>query len=162
MNARTYAVLIAASILVGCSATTEKSTGNDQRQDRGKPDAYASRVSSISPGHCRIVGTLVGIDSTLSQAGPCSKAPCVGLVRIDSVLGYGSAFGRPLARGTEIDVHFAFTLAPTTSDLFPNMTRRLPGLQVGSQFGADVEARNEPGMGGYRVSYLIQEYRKMN
>jgi hypothetical protein len=162
VNARTYAVLITVSILLGCSAHTEKSVRNDQRTDSKQPGVISAQESRVPPGHCRIIGTLVGIDSTLVHGGPCSKAPCRGLVRVDSILGYGSAFGSPLALKEEINVHFAFTLAATSKDLFPNMTERLPGLEIGARFEADVESRNEPGMGERRASYIIQEYTKMN
>ena len=49
-----------------------------------------------------------------SGVGPCSKPPCRATVLVDSVLGYGSSFGAPLAAGRSIRAEFTFTLAATT------------------------------------------------
>ena len=160
MIVRPFAVLIATMTVLGCSGHTEKSVRGDHQQESGHPMAIVARQTSVPPGYCRIIGTLVSVDSTLEQMGPCSKAPCRGVVRVDSILGYGSAFGGPLAVKQQIDVQFTFTLAATTEDLFPTMTERLPGLHIGDRFETDVESRNEPGMRMRPVSYVIQQYRK--
>ena len=108
------------------------------------------------------MGTLVSVDSTLDGSGPCSKAPCRGTIRVDSIVGYGSAFGSPLSLNQQIEAHFTFTLAPTTKYLFPNTTLALPGLTVGEKFQADVESRKEMGIGARNISYDIQDYQKLN
>jgi hypothetical protein len=103
----------------------------------------------LAPNQCRLVGTVVAIDSTFTTADPddpCAKAPCRATVRIETVLGYGPAFLRPLANGEEIPVTFMFTLAPT-QDLVANLSRSYPGLRLGAKFLADVEAREAPAIG---------------
>lgn len=120
--------------------------------DREVEDSQSQKVTAdqklarpgepIPPNTCRIVGTIVGIDSTLERSNssdPCSKVPCRAAVRVDSILGYGQAFGRPLSRGEKISVKFVFTLSPT-KDLIPNMSEFYPGLHVGSIFLANVES----------------------
>lgn len=101
--------------------------------------------NSIPPGSCRISGTIIGIDSTLDlsdPAQPCAKVPCNADVRIDSVLGYGSAFGTPVVQGKEYKMHFVFTLSPTSKELFPLMNTAYPGLHTGSSFIADIKRQD--------------------
>ena len=87
--------------------------------------------------------------------------PCRGIVRIDSILGYGSSFGNPLAVGQRVNVHFAFALAPTTKDLFPNMTETYPGLELNSRFRADVESPPEINTSADRIFYQVYDYVKL-
>lgn len=155
-------VFVLAMSLFACSAQTDKTVRNEQTGNQGYRQSIPPQHSAIAPGRCRILGTLVGVDSTLEGGGPCSKAPCRGFVRVDSILGYGSAFGKPLVVTKVVNVRFAFTLAATTKDLFPTMTERLPGLEVGARFQADLESQNEIGSGGRNTSYAIQEYQKIN
>ncbi len=110
--------------------------------------------NSVSPNHCRIVGTVVAVDSTLDVADslqshrdvpPCTKVPCNADVRIDSILGYGSAFGNPVVQEKIYRMHFVFTLAATSKELFPSMKEVYPGLIVGSSFIADIERQSVRG-----------------
>jgi hypothetical protein len=153
---------IALACFMACSAQTDRATRSEGRLQQSTQMPIVDRQVRIAPGRCRIVGTLVAIDSVLEKGGPCSKAPCRGFVRVDSVLGYGAAFGNPVAVSERVDVRFAFTLAPMSKELFPNMTEQLPGLQIGTRFQADLESQNEFGNGERRVSYLVQEYKKLN
>lgn len=162
MNLRMVIVSLAASTLFGCAAQQQQASRGEENASLSQHRVVSDRPSTVAPGRCRIVGTLVAVDSTLEQSGPCSKAPCRGTVRVDSVLGYGSAFGNPLAPGNAISVHFAFTLSFTSEELFPTMTQRLPGLAVGSKFQADVESRLTPAPGQEGGSYVIQGYQKLN
>ncbi len=162
MKVKPFFFIVAASCMTACSARVDKTTRSENKEQQVHQAPIADQHDHIAPGRCRIVGTVMSIDSTLEEGGPCSEAPCRAIVRVDSVLGYGSAFGNPIAVTVQIPVRFAFTLAPTTKDLFPNMTERLPGLQVGAKFQTDLEARKEMGMGERHVSYLIQEYKKLN
>ncbi len=96
----------------------------------------------IPPNHCRIRGTIITIDSTLTITDfsqPCAKVPCNAEVRIDSILGYGSAFGNPVVQGAQHVMHFVFTLSPTSKKLFPSMKEEYPGMTIGSSFIADIE-----------------------
>lgn len=142
---KVYAVVIA-FILLGCSGSGDPPETAENQSENTQPSASVPiqtiAESNISPNHCRIIGTIVAIDETLTSldsSNPCSKAPCRATVRIESVIGYGSAFGAPLATGRDIEVSFRFTLNPT-KDLIPNMTEDYPGLQVNSRFLADVES----------------------
>jgi hypothetical protein len=155
MRIRPFLAIVVLTGLAACASQSDKSV----RDEGQKPRPIAAQGERIAPGKCRMVGTLTSIDTTLEATGPCSKAPCRATVRVDSVLGYGSAFGAPVAVAAQIAVHFAFTVAPTTSDLFPNMTERLPGLQVGSKFQTDIESRLEMGSTGNRPTYLIYDYK---
>src|SRR5512135_3353036 len=83
-------------VLAGCAARADRTTRDDKPQEKGIPTG--EQGLRISPGHCRIIGTVIFIDTALASSGPCSKAPCRTIVRVDSVLGYGSAFGNPVAR----------------------------------------------------------------
>ena len=150
-------------LAVGCSDQTKKTVKDETAPDKNlprRPDMDQQVV--VAPQRCRIVGTLVGINQELLKEGngPCSKVPCRGVVRIDSILGYGSSFGNPLAIGQRVNIHFAFTLAPTTKELFPNMTETYPGLEVNSRFQADVESMPDMNTPTDRVLYQVYGYSK--
>ena len=123
-------------MLISCrSSKQEKQDGSAQQ-----PIPFVEN-KLIAPGHCRIVGTIVHIHSILvltDKTSPCSKAPCLASVRVDSIIGYGSSFIEPLSAGDTVFIKFMFTLSPTTKELFPDMTELYPGLSMGSQFVADV------------------------
>ena len=96
-------------------------------------------LSDISPGTAEIVGTITEIEpisSNSNMTGPCSKAPCIALVKVLSAR-YGAAFPQ-LVMGKEIRINFRLTLEKTTKELFPNMKEEYPGLKVGDQFTAIV------------------------
>jgi hypothetical protein len=80
------------------------------------------------------------------------------MVLVDSILGYGSAFGNPIAAGRQINVRFEFTTAPTTKALFPTMDVRLPGVSVGTRIRTDLESRLEMGDSGGGTGYAIHGY----
>jgi hypothetical protein len=95
----------------------------------------------LPPNTCRVRSTVVAIDTSFTDASssdPCAKFPCKATVRIDEVVGYGSAFDRTLSAGQTVTVTFAYTLVPTRLT-YPDMKPGLPGLEVGSSFIADVE-----------------------
>ena len=95
--------------------------------------------SDVAPSTAKIVGTITEIEPISMESnpnGPCSKAPCVALVKVSSAV-YGAAFP-PLVMGKEIRIKFRFTLEKTTKELFPNMEEEYPGLKVGDEFTAVV------------------------
>ncbi len=97
------------------------------------------KVSDISPGTAKIVGTITEIEPVSNNSNPtnpCSKAPCIALVKVSSAR-YGAAFPQ-LVMGKEIRIKFRFTLAKSTKELFPNMEEEYPGLKVGDEFTAIV------------------------
>ncbi len=104
-----------------------------------------------APGTCKIVATVETIDKTLkgtSEKDPCGKAPCMATIKIDSVLGYGSAFPTVLGLGKRLTVRFAHSLNPT-KDVWPEIQPPLPGLRVGAKFealinGASLMGKTEP------------------
>lgn len=154
-------LLLVLVLVAGCSDQTKKTVKEETAPDKNlprRPDMDQQVI--VAPQRCRIVGTLVGINQDLLKEGngPCTKVPCRGIVRIDSILGYGSAFGNPLAIGQRVHMHFAFTLAPTTKDLFPNMTETYPGLDINSRFQADVESVPEMNTSADIVRYRVYGY----
>ncbi len=110
-------------------------------------------MDDIAPNEARIRGTITAIYEERSGSGPCAQAPCAATVRVDSVLGYGSAFPRPISRGEHLDVRFAFTLAPT-AELDMNLDDSYPGLELGSSFRADVQGQMSPG----GPSFVVYSY----
>ncbi len=117
---------------------------------------------TIAPNKCRIIGTVVAIDSTLRSSdptNPCSKVPCRAIVRVDSILGYGPAFLKPLSEGEKIPVTFVFTTGPT-KNLFPNMTQSYPGVRAGSKILADLEAQERlRADNANSISFVIYGYK---
>jgi len=109
---------------------------------------------------CRIVATVLSVDSSLAAGSPddpCTKAPCRAMVRIDSVLGYGSAFPLPFTPGQVIRTRFSFTLSPTAV-LLPSVKPPLPGLAAGSHFKTDVRSTERPGQAGADQIFVIDSY----
>lgn len=115
--------------------------------------------ASVSPNACKIIGTVIRIDSVLSvdTASPCSKVPCSAVVRVEEVISCGVGFGSRLNNGNEIEIYFALTLSPINNELFPNLDLKLPGLKVGSKFMAEVESRKMPMKKG--MAFLVYDYR---
>jgi hypothetical protein len=124
----------------------------------GRAVAHAKLPPQIAPSHCRLVGTIVSIDTTRSPnpQDPCAKAPCKAKVKITKILGYGAGFTSPLAEGREVEMTFTFTLAPTTKDLFPNLIATYPGLKTGDTFQADIQAQVK--MGEEKPSLVVMGY----
>ena len=149
--------LISLLVLFSCNSTHQKK----EQVSAGQPQKASSLkigARDIPPGHCRIIGTIVSIDAiqkTGNADDPCSQAPCQAVVRVDSVLGYGQGFIKPLAKSKEFLAIFKFTLRQT-KDLFKNMTKTYPGLEVGSKFLANVEAHAL--IGTKTINYLIYGY----
>jgi hypothetical protein len=91
--------------------------------------------SKIPPGHAKIVGIIIEIEPVSDSSilnDPCSKAPCIALVKISSAV-YGAAFPS-FSKDDEIRIKFLYTLEKTTKELFPNMEEIYPGLKVGLEF----------------------------
>lgn len=144
------------SILVILSTLVLLGNGCGAEQQQQVPPRPAD-MGRIAPGQVRILGHVVTVDSTLSDQSddPCSRAPCTATVRVDSILGYGSGFPRPLSRGEEIRVRFGFTLGPT-EDVIPSLEESYPGLEPGDWFWADV--RGQPAMGPGNSQFIVYGY----
>ncbi len=126
-------LLVLAMIVASC-----RSTLDDRRE---APKSLPIPPAGLPPDVCRILGTVVRIDSTMksSYAGdPCSKAPCNALVRVDSVLGYGSSFPVVVSTGSVIKTRFTFTVAPT-DQVLPDVKPPYPGVAPGSRIRTDLK-----------------------
>jgi hypothetical protein len=60
-----------------------------------------------------------------------------------------------LYKGQDLEVNFKFTLKPT-EEIAPDLELGLPGLQVGNEFIADLEA--VPILGQNRKEYVVYRY----
>jgi hypothetical protein len=90
-----------------------------------------ARQSSIAPSRCRILGTVVESDTLITRPYPLC------LVRIDSVLGYGSSFGMPLSEGQNVQVYIvAFARDPARA---PADTLGHPVIFAGSKLKGELE-----------------------
>jgi hypothetical protein len=118
----TILVTTTSILLLNCSSPKENKTLSE---------------SEIPPGHAQLVGVISKIEPISDDAsltGPCSKAPCIALVKVTSAV-YGASFPQ-LVMNKDIRVKFQFTLEKTTKDLFPNMREEYPGLKEGQEFTA--------------------------
>lgn len=122
-------------------------------------------VSDVDPGQVRVAGTVARIDTSRANrtanrpADSCTEHACYATIRIDSVLGYGSGFPRPLSPGDTLRARFAFTLAP--SDIArPDIVERLPGLEEGDAFRADLRVESAPGA-DEESTFVVYEYTRM-
>lgn len=148
---------LVAVLIASCSSSRQEQSAAETSE---KEKAMVHEGQRIPPNHCRVVGTVVAVKPDLKGSGandPCGKAPCIATVKIDSVLGYGSAFGSSLGSGKEIEVRFTHTLSPT-KEVLPEINPPLPGLAVGSQFQADVRASAV--MGAPQVVFSVDGYTK--
>jgi len=121
-----FIIIVASCLSFNCHKEVTKDENAPKIE---KPD-------TIPPGHAQITGSIIEIEpisNNGNSSGPCSKAPCVAKVKIESIQ-YGAGF--PALSSKEVKIRFAFTLSPTTKDLFPNMDESYPGLRVGDDFSA--------------------------
>ena len=133
-----FFIITGVLFLIGC----HKEVTKDERVPK------MEKQDTIPPGHAQITGRIIEIDPISdngSSSGPCSKAPCTAKVKIESIK-YGAGF--PVLSSKEVKIRFAFTLSPTTKDLFPNMEESYPGLKVGDDFSALAASRESVGETG--------------
>ncbi|MCL5030911.1 MAG: hypothetical protein M1480_18035 [Bacteroidetes bacterium] len=120
---------------------------------------------NIPPGQCRVEAQVMKIDSLLSgNSGndPCSKSPCIAWIKIKNIIGYGAG-SSTLNIGDTLKTKFAFTLAPTTKEIFPKLIENLPGLTEGSSFEADIQLLpSNPSSKNKEKIYLIYGYERIN
>ena len=151
--------MLSGSLLVGCGASKPDS-GRAAEIQAAKERMAMDPGPGIPPGNAKIVATIVSINTTMKGTGgkdPCGTSPCIATVRIDSVLGYGSAFPKTFSAGETITMKFANTLRPTAKD-FPDVKPALPGLSVGSKFVALVNGQMT--MGQTDPAYVVYGYEK--
>ncbi len=146
-----YLPLLFVFLCCACGSTKQEMTKQEVRP-------FAKLPQQIPPSHCRISGTISTIDSTRSPdtQSPCAKVPCKAKVKVNKIFGYGSGFTNPLTEGSEVEMTFAFTLAPTTKELFPNLDARYKGLKQGDTFQADVQLQQR--LGDSAPSLVVMSY----
>lgn len=137
------------------SAAEGGTSGAAQYPDSGL--VAPTEMDDIGPNEARVHATVTAIYDERASSGPCAEAPCRATIRIDSLLGYGSAFPRPLSKGEHLEVQFAFTLADT-DELDLNVDRSYPGLSAGEAFWADLQGRSVPG----GMSFSVHRYYRAN
>ena len=155
-------LFVAAALPYACKTTQEEKSETSQTS-RGatietNPRPTRNASLHIPPDHCRVVATVIRIEPIVEETNdknPCSRFPCRAIVRIDSLVGYGSAFPYPLAPGQQIPVTFALTLGPT-KETFPRIFPPLPGLPISATFIADV--RGSFALGETNPSFSIVMY----
>ena len=160
---RTWIGLVAAAGLVSAvlhtSCTPPRTRAPASRDTTSLPTAPSPDQNLIPPNACRILATVVAIDTSLdreSLTDPCSKFYCKAAIRIDSVQGYGSAFVRPLNAGDVVPITFLYTLAPSRR-AYPDMKPELPGLDRGDSFVADIDGGGV-GIGGIALGFTVGTY----
>jgi hypothetical protein len=132
-----FSVLLSGMLLISCG-TSKEERGHSDDSRVVKEHMVIHAPVPIPPNNCRVIATIESIEKTFEGANdkdPCGKAPCLATVRIDSVLGFGSAFPSSMSAGKIIRVRFALTLN-STKEILPEVLPALPGLSVGSRFEA--------------------------
>lgn len=115
-------LVLISTFLFACRSSQQETIKREERKEVQKPPDVGHMVP---PGHCRILATVVSISDMLSSRpdDPCAKTPCRATIKIDKVIGYGSAFNAPLSEGSQFEVKFRSTVGD---------------LKVGSKFQADM------------------------
>lgn len=138
------------SILISCKETKETTTLNE-------PAKEGSQVSELASNEAFISGRIVSVSQERDTDGPCSKAPCVAEVKVESISNKGKLF-RLDNMDEIIKVNFSYTLSPTET-IFPSMQKHYPGLVMKDQFEAKIQSRislNDV------ITYTIRDYTKLH
>ena len=147
-------------LVFACSTEKNKSTETAEKQmDPPKHQLYPKEV--ISVGKCRLEGTVVEIlepTGKENKEDPCSKYPCVAKIKIDKIIGYGSAFPAVFHSEQIISVKFSGTLMPSAV-VDPESGQKLPGLEKGDSFKADISSMQAMGEKSIQT-FLIFDYHK--
>lgn len=134
------------STLISCKETKEATSLKEETQ-----------VSGLASNEAFISGRIVSISPERDADGPCSKAPCVAEVKVESISNKGKLF-RLDNMEEIIKVNFSYTLSPTET-IFPSMQKHYPGLVLKDQFEAKVQSRislNDV------ITYTIRDYTKLH
>ncbi len=86
-------------LIFGNCTHLPKNSGIKSKQEKISTKQIPSKITRIPPNTCRVKATVVELDSLESiphSTKPCEIAPCTGIIRIDSIIGYGSGFGSSL------------------------------------------------------------------
>jgi hypothetical protein len=155
-----FALFLAVFFVSSCGTSKQEGSRTEEVKAAKERMIMNTPPPPIAPGTCKVVAIVELIDKTLigmSANDPCSKAPCSATVKIDSILGYGSAFPKPLVVGQSLRVRFAHTLSPT-KEMFPDIKPALPGLRATEKFEALISGSET--VGNSEPSYTIYAYEK--
>ena len=86
-------------LIFGNCTHLPKNSGIKSKQDKISTKQFLSKITRIPPNTCRVKATVVELDSSKLipySTKPCEIAPCTRIIRIDSIIGYGSDFGSSL------------------------------------------------------------------
>ena len=120
----------------------------------------ANMQTKIPPSAAKIEGKIISIEPVNSDyTGPCGKYPCVANVKLESIE-YGAAFP-VLTVGKEFKMKFNYTLVKTTKEMFPELEKSYPGLEVGNKFTAIV-SHSVKMKGSNQPEFEISSYSKNN
>ena len=148
-------------LIFGNCTHLPKISGIKSKQDKISTKQFLSKITRIPPNTCRVKATVVELDSLElipHSSKPCEIAPCTGIIRIDSIIGYGSDFGSSLVLNVKIPVRFLFTAGPT-KEVYPDSKKDLPGLSKNVSFTADINSINVISVSGEALhEYIIGEY----
>lgn len=153
-------IVLLSLLMVFCSSPQTKAETDENGAKNQVLRQAGKKQDQIPAAHCRISGTVVAIDEQLaskSNTDPCSKAPCMATISVDSVYGFGPGFSGSVSVGMTIEVTFPFTLG-STELLDIKTEKHLPGLEKDDRFMADMESRQ---VFGGATSYIIFTYDKL-
>jgi hypothetical protein len=131
-------IIISALFLFSCQATRNEGKGDNSSPGQAESKIPNANYSKIAPNHCRILATVVAIDSALASGN--ADDPC-------ALLGYGSGFPGTLSKGEQISVQFRFSTAPS-AEILPGLPHKYPGVQIDQKIITDIEGRKEPEITG--------------
>ena len=158
MSHNTLIALLPLILIPLLSCGSSRGSGGEKGSEAIVERAASPSPRRVGPGKGRVVGTIVGVESSTGHydsASPCRIAPCVGVVRVDSIVGLGAGFPI-LSPGMELNTEFVFTLG-ATKDIFPDLRPAYPGLPVGTSFEADLRYRPDRRGGG--IEFIVDDYR---
>jgi hypothetical protein len=123
-----------------------------QRTEIRAPGENASSSGVVIKG--KIMEILEKKDNDSNSV--CKNSPCFALVKVLEVFQNNDRFSNFITEGDVFEMFFAFTLLPTSIDLFPNLDKRLPGLKVNDNFKAGIKIT--PGISGRKEKIEVIDY----
>lgn len=150
-----FLLLALSSILFACKSNKTRFEIVCDRKTITSEQALAA-----SAGNAVVIAEILKIYDQRLDYLPCSKVPCMALIKIEVVEKNGSNFMKPLTVGLEGKMRFTFSLNETTKELFPNLDKRLPGLKVGNRFKVNVG--EEQLLGSNESQWVAYDYILLN
>jgi len=145
MKPLTFLPLIVISCFLWSCKSQDASSSN--KTELGLPSSNGSTV---------LIAKVLEIYDEKTSTYPCSEVACMAKVRIEKVVISSANTLEPFSSGQEGKMRFEFSLSKTTKKLFPNLDKRLPGLNAGDRF--KVNAIQEVVFGSGDVQWVALEY----